>query len=449
MNVTNGRHRPGLWFVPGDAVLARMGGLVLLSSVTENDFLEKLLDGLASINGDGPDFARLAEAGIEDDGAWQAGAQGPAVVAVGPSRAGLAVTVSGTAWVEVTTGHGVQRLEAGQPSALLRCVVRAPVIAVHGGLGTDSGRARPDPFSRLDAGTVRACGFTYRPGEFSDHPGQPATGEQPDPVAMIGEPAADEATPAGYGATPAGYGAAPAGDGAAPAGDGAAPAGDGAAPAGDGAAPAGAEVAQHACTPDAPAMASEPFEAVLLVGTPPEGIEARPALPMPAADPGGHAATDGPIVSGVYCKNGHFDDPQARYCAICGISMNQLTLVPQLGQRPPLGMLVLDDGAIFQLDRDYVIGRDPALDASVAVGKALPLRATDDGGTVSRTHARIQLDGWLVLVTDLGSTNGTRIRLPGQAADQALTPRVPAALVPGSLIDLGGRQIRYESHRGR
>jgi len=196
-------------------------------------------------------------------------------------------------------------------------------------------------------------------------------------------------------------------------------------------------------------MASEPFEAVLLVGDPPEGIEARRALPMPAADPGGQAATDGPIVSGVYCKNGHFDDPQARYCAICGISMNQLTLVPQPGQRPPLGMLVLDDGAVFQLDRDYVIGRDPALDASVAVGKARPLRATDDAGTVSRTHARIQLDGWLVLVTDLGSTNGTRIRLPGQAADQALTPRVPAALVPGSLIDLGGRQVRYESHRGR
>ena len=428
MNVIDGHHRPGLWFVPGDAVLARMGGLVLLSSVTENDFLEKLLDGLANINGDGPDFARLAEAGIEDDGAWQAGEQGPTVVAVGPSRAGLAVTVSGTAWVEVTTGHGVQRLEAGQPSALLRCVVRAPVIAVHGGLGTDSGRARPDPFSRLDAGTVRACGFTYRPGEFSDHPGQPAAGEQTDPVAVIGEPAADEAAPADAEA---------------------ALAGDGAAPAGNGAAPAGAEVAQHACTPDAPAMPSEPFEAVLLVGNPPEGIEARPALPMPAADPGGQAATDGPIVSGVYCKNGHFDDPQARYCAICGISMNQLTLVPQPGQRPPLGMLVLDDGAVFQLDRDYVIGRDPALDASVAVGKARPLRATDGAGTVSRTHARIQLDGWLVLVTDLGSTNGTRIRLPGQAADQALTPRVPAALVPGSLIDLGGRQIRYESHRGR
>jgi pSer/pThr/pTyr-binding forkhead associated (FHA) protein len=112
-------------------------------------------------------------------------------------------------------------------------------------------------------------------------------------------------------------------------------------------------------------------------------------------------------------------------------------------------MLVLDDGAVFQLDHDYVIGRDPALDASVAVGKARPLRASDDAGTVSRTHARIHMEGWLVLVTDLGSTNGTRIRLPGQTADQALTPRIPAALLPGSLIDLGGRQLRYESHRGR
>lgn len=418
MNVAESHCQPGLWFVPGDAVLARAGDLVLLSSVTQNDFLEKLLDGLANVTGASPDFARLAEASVEDNGAWQAGEQGPAVVAVGPARTGLAVTVSGTAWAEITTGRGVQRLEAGQPAALLRCVVTAPVLAVHGGLGTDPGRARPDRFSRLDAGTVRACGFTYHPGKLSYHPGPPApdtgglmasvpAGEEPDPAVAAGEPDADEASRGG------------------------------------------AVVAQPASAADAPPVAGEPFEAVLLVGDPPAEAEARPALPVPTADSGGEAAADAPIVSGVYCKNGHFDDPQARYCAICGISMNQLTLIPRPGPRPPLGMLVLDDGAVFQLDHDYVIGRDPALDASVAVGKARPLRATDDAGTVSRIHARIQLEGWLVLVTDLGSTNGTRIRLPGRAADQALTPRVPTALLPGSLIDLGGRQLRYESHRGR
>src|SRR5262249_45313278 len=132
-----------------------------------------------------------------------------------------------------------------------------------------------------------------------------------------------------------------------------------------------------------------------------------------------------------------------------GISMNQLTLVPRPGRRPPLGVLVLDDGAVLQLDSDYVIGREPTLDASVALGKARPLRTAEGAGAVSRVHARIQLDGWRVLVTDLGSKNGTRIRLPGHAADQELIPDTPAQLLPGSQVDLGGSGFRYESHRGR
>jgi hypothetical protein len=53
-----------------------------------------------------------------------------------------------------------------------------------------------------------------------------------------------------------------------------------------------------------------------------------------------------------------------------------------------------------------------------------------------------------VLVADLGSANGTRVRLPNQA-DQQLTPRVPVRLVPGSHVDMGGAGFHYESHRGR
>ena len=48
-------------------------------------------------------------------------------------------------------------------------------------------------------------------------------------------------------------------------------------------------------------------------------------------------------VEGVYCKNGHFNDPDARYCAVCGISMGQLTKIRQKGTRPPLGVLILGD----------------------------------------------------------------------------------------------------------
>jgi hypothetical protein len=157
----------------------------------------------------------------------------------------------------------------------------------------------------------------------------------------------------------------------------------------------------------------------------------------------------GPLIQGVYCKNGHFDDPEALFCAICGISMNQQTLVPRPGERPPLGVLLLDDGSVFQLDSDYVLGREPSLDASVAEGKARPLRISDETGIVSRVHVKVHLDGWRVLVTDLGSANGTRVLLPRQPADQPLAPQVPIVLATGSQVDLGGRGFRYESHRGR
>jgi hypothetical protein len=198
----------------------------------------------------------------------------------------------------------------------------------------------------------------------------------------------------------------------------------------------------------------QPFDAVLLTGgaAADPAIEAEPRAPLPGAaevlrDP--TIVASGPIIQGVYCKNGHFDDPEARYCAVCGISMNQQTLVPRPGPRPPLGVLVMDDGSVFQLDQDYVLGREPTLDAAVASGLARPLRIRDDNGIVSRVHARVHLDGWHVVLTDLGSANGTRLLLPGQPADAALQPQAPVALVPGSQVDLGGRGFRYESHRGR
>jgi len=198
----------------------------------------------------------------------------------------------------------------------------------------------------------------------------------------------------------------------------------------------------------------QPFEAVLLLDAGSgSGVDVPARVPLSKVKdmpPGSSSYVSvGPLIQGVYCKNGHFDDPEALFCAICGISMNQQTLVPRPGERPPLGVLLLDDGSVFQLDSDYVLGREPSLDASVAGGTARPLRIADDTGIVSRVHARVHLDGWRVLVTDLGSANGTRVLLPGQPADQPLVPQVPIVLATGSQVDLGGRGFRYESHRGR
>lgn len=83
---------------------------------------------------------------------------------------------------------------------------------------------------------------------------------------------------------------------------------------------------------------------------------------------------------------------------------------------------------------DYMIGREPTLDAAAA-GNARPPRV-DDSGTASRVHVRIELDGWQVLVAELGSANGSRLQLPAQACEQQLTPCMPVLLLPGSHGDM-------------
>jgi FHA domain len=570
-----GEHAAGLFPVPGDGVLARHGDLILLCSLEDSQAADDLLDLLEQVAAAGGDGRQFADA-IAD--VLEGVDRGPSVLAFGPSASGLAITVSGGAWADITTADGSARIEAGHPKMLLRGTVRSAVSGVRGGLSpSDNGVASTDRFSRLDAGTVRAGGLSY----YSDgsataraaagrRSGRRPAGaavpvDQMTPSDISGAQTSAMEVPkargrgAGTSAAKAAAAAAAAQEAAAlqaaaqeaagqeaaaqqaaaqqaaaavakDAGGDAEPAA-GQADGGGAGAEAGAAVGlakpanspgstppqatfapteawvtpessaqerqatelwsgpvsppdQAGAAQDAPLAGpqqgsaadlqgmepdvtappepvsgfdpaqGEPFEAVLLLDAGSgSGVDAPAREPLSKVKdmPPGTSSyvSAGPIIQGVYCKNGHFDDPEALFCAICGISMNQQTLVPRPGERPPLGVLLLDDGAVFQLDSDYVIGREPGLDASVAQGKARPLRITDESGIVSRVHARIHLDGWRVLVTDLGSANGTRVLLPAQPADQPLVPQVPIVLATGSQVDLGGRGFRYESHRGR
>jgi hypothetical protein len=173
-----------------------------------------------------------------------------------------------------------------------------------------------------------------------------------------------------------------------------------------------------------------------------------PPLPTAnAAKDGTGDAADASVVLGVYCENGHFGDPEADSCTVCGLSGNRRGSTPQPGPRPPLGTLVLDDDSALELSADYVIGRDPTLDPSVAAGEARPLCVTDV--QVSRIHARVHLDGWRVVLIDLGSANGTRIRPPGKRSDQVLEPNVPVPLQSGTRVFVGTHGFRYEYQPGR
>jgi FHA domain len=176
--------------------------------------------------------------------------------------------------------------------------------------------------------------------------------------------------------------------------------------------------------------------------------DAGRAVP-PAAEPVGSPAADSAhpvLVDGVLCAAGHFNAPGAPVCRQCGGSIDQRPGDFQRRQRPPLGVLVLDDGTRITLDGDYVLGREPVLDGDVIAGRARPLRISDPEGTISRAHLRISLAGWQVEISDLGSANGSFLQSPGD--EHALAPFEPTVVEPGAWIGIGHRSLQYLAYQG-
>lgn len=156
----------------------------------------------------------------------------------------------------------------------------------------------------------------------------------------------------------------------------------------------------------------------------------------------------GVVVKGFKCARDHLNDPRVSFCAVCGIRMDQLTCILTDGVRPPLGLLLLDDGTSFVLDNDCVLGREPEHAEAVARG-AHPVRLEDASGGMSRAHAEIRLIDWDVTVVDGGSTNGTHIRQPGHQDWTRAIPGHPIKLTPGAQVQLGGRVVTFDSQHGQ
>ncbi|MGZ4652238.1 MAG: FHA domain-containing protein [Oryzihumus sp.] len=179
------------------------------------------------------------------------------------------------------------------------------------------------------------------------------------------------------------------------------------------------------------------------------------AAPTPARAPlpvAGAAAdrTEAPtvdrdvVVEGLPCPQGHLNDPRASACSLCGTDLDPKAS-PVRATRPPLGVLVTDDGSVFLLTSDVVVGREPAGSEEVRSGLAQPLQLRDEGHSVSRVHARVHLDGWDVTVVDSGSANGTYLSRTGSAGPWEPVQE-PTPLVAGDRLRLGKRQLMYDRH---
>ncbi len=148
---------------------------------------------------------------------------------------------------------------------------------------------------------------------------------------------------------------------------------------------------------------------------------------------------DGPLVPGVLCPAGHPSPPQSRRCRTCDreIAPQQPVPVP----RPSLGVLRISTGGSVPLDRGVLLGRAPRVDEDQPAGtRPHVLRVGGPDRDISRNHAEFLLEGWQVLVRDLGSTNGTTVTRPGQQPLR-LRPHENQEIEPGTVVSLAGEVV--------
>ena len=104
--------------------------------------------------------------------------------------------------------------------------------------------------------------------------------------------------------------------------------------------------------------------------------------------------------------------------------------------RPPLGVLRLSTGDVVTLDRSVLLGRAPKLGDGLAVhDRPHVVKVPSPERDVSRNHVEVILEGWHVLIRDLGTTNGTTVMLPGESPVR-LRANDQQVLEPGSLVSM-------------
>ncbi|MET0990712.1 MAG: FHA domain-containing protein [Glaciihabitans sp.] len=93
-------------------------------------------------------------------------------------------------------------------------------------------------------------------------------------------------------------------------------------------------------------------------------------------------------------------------------------------------------GETVSLDKPAYIGRRPS-PPRVVVGAAPRLiQVPSAKREVSGTHLEIRQHGSNVVVSDLGSSNGTVVTIPGRPA-QRMRRGEPLVVTPGTLVDIG------------
>ncbi|WP_341925635.1 hypothetical protein [Nocardioides psychrotolerans] len=174
--------------------------------------------------------------------------------------------------------------------------------------------------------------------------------------------------------------------------------------------------------------------------TPPRPPAAPPLGPPLRAPTAPKAEPSGPhlqqhtheTVLAARCPVGHVTAAFTPACRVCGAPVPPQE--PQRLPRPQLGVVRLPDGDTVPLDRGVVFGRQPVA-APESTDWPHLVRLPQGSSYVSRSHLKLELDGWLVLATDLGSRGGTTLRVPGRAPER-IRAHETYVWEPGQVLDL-------------
>lgn len=161
----------------------------------------------------------------------------------------------------------------------------------------------------------------------------------------------------------------------------------------------------------------------------PAGNSTVPTTPAPPAN-----------TEPAVCEKGHKNPPNSSACFTCGGMIG--ADAAWNGTNTSVGAIEFPDGTVVQVDRPVRLGRQPSNPGD----GTLPVTIHHDG--LARDHVEITIDGWAVVLTDLGSETGTFVFTPGAATPARLRANTPHVLEAGTTVQLGADAVSfvYETH---
>lgn len=137
----------------------------------------------------------------------------------------------------------------------------------------------------------------------------------------------------------------------------------------------------------------------------------------------------------VVCDGGHANPPESERCRVCGADL--AAAEHRWVERPAIGQLRFagPPDVVPLTGRTVVIGRAPRVDG--VSGDAVPdlVVIPNAGVDISRSHVRIDVEGWHVMVVDLHARNGTIVVDP-RGESRRLHPGEEKMIVPGTRVVL-------------